>query len=87
MCVIFKLEINLVIDGGIMNYDDLVIRKMHELPDSMKMEVLNFIEHLKSQQQENDNDDWADFSLSSALIGMEEEPVLYSLRDLKELFS
>jgi hypothetical protein len=44
------------------------------LPESKQIEILDFIE-------------WADFSLSSAMRGMEDEQAPYSLNDLKESFS
>jgi len=44
--------------------------------------VLEFVEYLKSKTDERD---WSEFSLSSAMGGMEDEISLYSLEDLKEL--
>jgi len=43
---------------------------IQELPESKKAEVLDFVEYLKSKTDERD---WSEFSLSSAMGGMEDE--------------
>ncbi|NJL55614.1 DUF2281 domain-containing protein [bacterium] len=68
--------------------------KVQALPPAKQAEVFDFIEFLASrsttsQDQETAGDDWrnADFStmaMSQAMRGMEEEPSLYTLDDLKE---
>jgi hypothetical protein len=68
--------------------------KIQALPPAKQAAVLDFIEFLASrrttsQDWETGEDDWtnADFStmaMSQALRGMEEEPSLYTLNDLKE---
>jgi hypothetical protein len=67
-----------------MSLEEKIIRHIHELPESKKAEVLDFVEYLKSKTDERD---WSEFSLSSAMHGMEDEISLYSLEDLKESFS
>jgi len=67
-----------------MSLEEKIIRHIHELPESKKAEVLDFVEYLKSKTDERD---WSEFSLSSAMRGMEDEISLYSLEDLKESFS
>ena len=67
-----------------MSLEDKIIRHINELPESKKAEVLDFVEYLKSK---TDQKDWSEFSLSSAMRGMENEISLYSLEDLKESFS
>ena len=67
-----------------MSLEEKIIRHIHELPESKKAEVLDFVEYLKSKTDERD---WSEFSLSSAMRGMEGEISLYSLGDLKESFS
>jgi len=64
-----------------MSLEEKIIRHIHELPESKKAEVLDFVEYLKSKTDEKD---WSEFSLSSAMRGMEDEISLYSLEDLKE---
>jgi len=67
-----------------MNLEKKIIHHIHELPESKKAQVLDFIEYLMNKA---DDADCAGFSLSSAMRGMEEEPSPYSLEDLKESFS
>ena len=66
-----------------MNLDEKIINKVRELPDTKKAEVLEFLNFLRSK---NDDIDWAEFSLSSAMSGMEEEISPYSFDDIKESF-
>jgi hypothetical protein len=66
-----------------MSLEEKIIRHIHELPESKKAEVLDFVEYLRSKTEERD---WSQFSLSSAMHGMENESSPYSLEDLKESF-
>lgn len=67
-----------------MNIDEKIIRRIQELPESKKAEVLDFVEYLRNKTEERD---WSEFSLSSAMSGMENEVAPYSLEDIKESFS
>lgn len=67
-----------------MNLDEKIIRHIQELPESKKAEVLDFVEYLRNKTEERD---WSEFSLSSAMSGMENEVAPYSLEDIKESFS
>jgi hypothetical protein len=66
-----------------MSLEEKIIRHVQELPESKKAEVLDFIEYLRSKTEERD---WSEFSLSSAMSGMETEVSTYSLEDIKESF-
>lgn len=66
-----------------MSLEEKIIRHIHELPESKKAEVLDFVEYLRSKTEERD---WSEFSLSSAMHSMEEEIPPYSLEDIKESF-
>lgn len=63
------------------------------LPDSLQQEVLDFVRFLlfKREQEilpEQDDIEWTNFSLTSAMRGMEDEDTsIYTTADLKELFS
>lgn len=69
-------------------------KKLQTLPPAKQAEVFDFIDFLASrsttpQDQETAEDGWtnADFSkmaMSQAMRGMEEEPPLYTVDDLKE---
>ncbi|MGA1839092.1 MAG: DUF2281 domain-containing protein [bacterium] len=70
-----------------MKLEEKIIQKIHELPESEKAEILDFIEYLKIKKIKKENRNWTEFSLSSAMRGMEDEQTPYSLDDLKESFS
>jgi len=67
-----------------MSLEEKIIQYIQELPEAKKSEVLDFVEYLRNKAEERD---WSDFSLSSAMRGMENEVVPYSLEDLKESFT
>lgn len=67
-----------------MSLEDKIIRHIHELPESKKDEVLDFVEYLRNKTEEKG---YSEFSLSSAMRGMEAEMSPYSLEDIKESFS
>ncbi|MGR3174955.1 MAG: DUF2281 domain-containing protein [Candidatus Scalindua sp.] len=56
------------------------------LPESKQIEVLDFVEYLKSRAEKEEYKEWNDLSLSSAMRGMEDEQSPYSINDLKESF-
>jgi hypothetical protein len=66
-----------------MSLEEKIIQYVQELPESRKAEVLDFVEYLRSKTEERD---WSEFSLSSAMRGMENEVSPYSLEDIKESF-
>jgi hypothetical protein len=53
--------------------------------------VLDFVEFLQSRHKgltaREDDVAWSEFSLASAMRGMEDEETAYTLADLKESFS
>ena len=63
------------------------------LPDPLQQEVLDFVKFLlfKREQEitpEQDEIEWTNFSLASAMRGMEDEDTpIYTTDDLKEVFS
>jgi hypothetical protein len=60
------------------------------LPDSLQREVLDFVKFLLFKQEtspEQDDIEWSNFSLASAMRGMEDEDTpVYTTDDLKEVF-
>lgn len=64
-----------------MNLEEKIIRHIQELPESKKAEVLGFVEYLRSKTEKRS---WSEFSLSSAMRGMENEDSTYSFKDIKE---
>ncbi|MHB1678997.1 MAG: DUF2281 domain-containing protein [bacterium] len=67
-----------------MDLSEKIIETVKSLPESKQAEVLDFIEYLQTKTA---SAEWADFSLSSAMRGMENENSPYSLNDIKENFS
>ena len=47
------------------------------LPESKQLEVLDFVEYLKLKIEKEENSDWSNFSISSAMRGMENEDQNY----------
>ena len=70
-----------------MSIAERIIQNVKTLPVSKQIEVLDFVEYLRSRTEKEENIEWIDLSLSSAMRGMEDEKSPYSLNDLKETFS
>jgi hypothetical protein len=70
-----------------MSLADKIINNVRTLPESKQIEVLDFIEYLRAKTERQENTGWSDFSLSSAMRGLEIEESPYSLKDLRESFS
>lgn len=73
-----------------MDMSEIVFKKFSELSKEKQNEVINFIDYLGAQNTDvpitTENTDWAKFSMLNATKGMEDEPDLYSLKDIKEKF-
>ena len=67
-----------------MTVEEKIIRQIQGLSESKKAAVLDFVEFLNTKKEDKE---WSDFSLASAMNGMEEEETPYTLDDLKESFS
>ena len=71
-----------------MTITQAIIQHLESLPDSAQREVLDFVEFLEFQRkgaiQRKEETAWSDFSLESAMHGMEDEETPYTLADLKE---
>jgi len=73
--------------GIIMSLTEIIIKDVQALSESKQVEVLDFVQYLRSKAEKEEIKNWADFSLSSAIRGMEDEQAPYSLNDIKESFS
>ena len=69
-----------------MSLIETIIKDVHALSESKQVEVLDFVQYLRLKAEKQEINDWAEFSLSSAMRGMEDEQVPYSLNDIKESF-
>ncbi|MBF0167990.1 MAG: DUF2281 domain-containing protein [Alphaproteobacteria bacterium] len=68
-----------------------VIEKLRSLPEAKQAEVFDFIEFLANREDGKalakgdwSNAEFSSFSIDQAMRGMEDDPVTYSLADLKE---
>ena len=62
-----------------------ILEEVKSMPESDKIEVLDFVEYLKSKKGRNEEDsEWSRFSLDSALKGIEEESSPYGIEDIRE---
>ncbi len=78
-----------------MNYT-LLIDKMRVLPESKQQEILDFVDFLLARCTEKipsphplaigewTEKGFSEFSMGQAMRGLEDEPVLYSIADIKE---
>lgn len=69
---------------------DHISQHLQTLPEPVLREVLDFVEFLKSRHKipkaREEDTMWTDLSLTSAMRGMEDEEVPYTLTDIKESF-
>ena len=66
---------------------DKIIENIKALPKSKQMEILDFVEYLRAKTEKEERKEWTDFSLATAMRGIEEEKISYSMHDLKEIFA
>jgi hypothetical protein len=70
-----------------MSLTDKIIENVRSLPESKQIEILDFVEYLRAKIEKEERKEWIDLSLTSAMRGMEEEELTYSINDLKETYS
>ena len=69
-----------------MNQTEKITAQIQKLPPECQKEVSDFIEflQLKVENRLPQNTWWSDFSLSSAMAGLENDAPTYELTNLKE---
>lgn len=74
-----------------MTSSEQIQENVSKLPPSLQEEVLDFVEYLIAKLEREaalqEKREWTEFSLSSAIHGMEDEETPYTLADLKAVFS
>ena len=70
-----------------MSLIETIIKDIHALSKFKQIEVLDFLQYPRSKAETQEMKDWADFSLSPAMRGMEDGQSPYSLNEIKESFS
>lgn len=67
-----------------MNLSEEIFPHVQTLAESLKVEVLDFVEYLQLKSKESDEEkNRSTLSLSSAMRGLEDEPASYEIDDLK----
>jgi len=71
-----------------MDIVEKILEELKLMPESVHTEVLDFVEYLKyKKSRKKEDSEWTQFSLYSAMRGIEEEPSPYVIEDMKEIFS
>lgn len=63
-----------------------ITQAIRSLPVPLQQEVFDFICFLSMRSERQEREEWSDFSLSSAMQGVEDEQTIYTLNDLKVIF-
>ena len=69
-----------------MSLTEKICENAKSLSESKQMELLDFAEYLREKEENEENKQWSQFSLTSAMYGLEDDNSHYSLSDLKETF-
>ncbi|NBO66391.1 MAG: DUF2281 domain-containing protein [Acidobacteria bacterium] len=75
-----------VVCGGVMIIEEKLSESIQKLPPSLQQELLDFVEFLLIRAERREMGEWTDFSITSAMQGMEDEEPIYTLDDLKVVF-
>ncbi|HUF39986.1 MAG TPA: DUF2281 domain-containing protein [Anaerolineales bacterium] len=67
--------------------DEKIYQSVQKLPNSFQEELFDFIQFLLMKAEQQEKEDWAAFSLSSAMRDIGEEPAIYSLSCLRVVFA
>ncbi|GIV99111.1 DUF2281 domain-containing protein [Roseiflexus sp.] len=70
-----------------MTLDEKIYQYVRKLPYSFQEELFDFVQYLLTKAEQQEKQDWAFLSLSSAMREMEDEPELYSMSDIKVAFA
>ena len=70
-----------------MTLDEKIHRYAQKLPYSLQEELFDFVQYLLMKAEQQEKQDWASLSLSSAMRDMEDEPALYSISDIRIVFA
>ncbi|NPA31203.1 MAG: DUF2281 domain-containing protein [Chloroflexi bacterium] len=62
-------------------------QSIQQLPEPLLEELLDFVQFLLLKAEQQEMRAWNTWSLTMAMRGMEDEPELYSLEDIKVPFS
>jgi hypothetical protein len=70
-----------------MTLDEKIHRYAQKLPYSFQEELFDFVQYLLMKAEQQEKQEWASLSLSSAMRDMEDETTLYSMSDIRISFA
>ena len=70
----------------LMNISAKLLEDINRLPESKQLELADFVERLMQKSDDEEELNWSDLSLASAVHGMENEEFTYTINDLKEVY-
>ncbi len=70
-----------------MTLDEKIFQYVRKLPYSFQEELFDFLQYLLMKAKQQEKQDWATLSLSSAMREMEDKPAIYSTSDIKVAFT
>ncbi|MCC6261838.1 MAG: hypothetical protein IT311_13350 [Anaerolineales bacterium] len=70
-----------------MTLDEKIHQYIQKLPLSYQEELFDFVQYLLIKAEQQEKQDWASLSLSSAMRDMEDESALYSISDIRVSFA
>lgn len=70
-----------------MTLDEKIHQYVQKLPYSFQEELFDFVQYLLVKAEQQEKQDWASLSLSSAMREMKDEPALYSISDIRVDFA
>ena len=69
-----------------MSLAEKIMEKVKLLPEDKQSEILDFIDFLSEKTKEEERKEWSQFSLETAMRGLETEETLYTTEDIKEKY-
>ena len=70
-----------------MTLDEKIHQYAQKLPYAFQEELFDFVQYLLMKAEQQEKQDWASLSLSSAMHDMERESDLYSTSDIRIAFA
>ena len=70
----------------LMNISAKLLENINRLPESKQLELAAFVERLTQTADGEEELNWSDLSLTSAVRGMENKEFPYTVNDLKEVY-
>jgi len=69
-----------------MSLEGKIMEKVKLLPEDKQSEILDFTDFLSKKTNEEERKEWSQFSLETAMRGLETEETSYTIEDIKEKY-